>query len=91
MQQETATNDKRPSRERKRPAKFDDFEVSFNLRESSELDDEPEQGGAARARKRQKKNVQSEADKKAARKAYLKTWRENKIKEDPEYFRKYKK
>ena len=59
MQQETATNDERPSREKKRPAKFDGFAVSFNLRESSELDDEPEEKGAPTARKRQKKNQKS--------------------------------
>ena len=67
MQQETVTNDERPSRERKRPAKFDHFEASFNLRESSELDDEPEEEGAPPAPKRQKKNQKSQADKKGAK------------------------
>ena len=100
MQQETATNDERPSRERKRPAKFRDFDANFNSSESSELDDESEQEGAARALKRQKKNEKSEADKKGAKqrtlrlknpKAYAKKlennrkWKAKKKKESPDY------
>ena len=67
----------RPSRKRIRPARLDDFEADLKLSESSELDEESEQEGAPRARKRQKKDQKLEADKKAAEKARRKKWRDN--------------
>ena len=87
-QQASATNDERPFRKRGRPAKFHDFEVNFDLSKSSELGDESEQEGAARALKRQKKNEKSEADKKAANRTSKKKWRENKIRQNPDHFKK---